>query len=238
VPAGCRVAVLSMRGSCCPVTLAHVQAFVEARALLLGSGPAPRPRRLESFAEVLGVLSLNGDSHVCSKLKAKGEPFIRLRDRAHLIRLATVDLPWLTYGPSHSREHMNALQAQWPRLRFVHYSLNGADDVVKYQKWLGSGPKSRFVTMGRPGFTEKVLAGMRKARINPDDGFCLVGPELPDISSTAVRTALRELDIDALNGLLHPAVSNWCLSESPYSLQTSAAGRTEESHDTAIGTEA
>ena len=34
-----------------------------------------------------------------------------------------------------------------------------------------------------------------------------MGPELPDISSTAVRKALQEGDGEALKGLLHPSVA-------------------------------
>ena len=36
VEPGSRVGVVTMLGSLCPVTLGHVQAFVEARRLLLG----------------------------------------------------------------------------------------------------------------------------------------------------------------------------------------------------------
>lgn len=216
IPAGCKVAVLSMRGSCCPVTLAHVQAFVEARALLLGSGSTARPRRLETFAAVLGVLSLNSDSHVSSKLRAKGERFISMEDRAHLVELATAELPWLMYGPTGSQDAVAALRARWPGLELIQFSLNGADDVVTYRKWAGSGPHHRFVTMGRPGYTQRLLSGLRKAKIDPDDGYCIVGPELPDISATAVRKALYNNDEDALNSLLHPAVAHWCQSRGPY----------------------
>merc|ERR1711924_105782 len=101
---------------------------------------------------------------------------------------------------------------------FTEFDMNGADDVVKYQKWqfVMRRPGSRcvgyrMITMGRPGFTEEVFAGMAECNIDPDDGICFLGPELPDISSTAARDASLRGDCDTLLAMLHPAVANWLL---------------------------
>ncbi len=84
LPPGSPVAVVSMVGSLCPVTLAHIQAYHEARAMLLGEGTAgvagsspgdkaeeeeeasgrrdlegDEPRRRERFAAVVGLVVLN-----------------------------------------------------------------------------------------------------------------------------------------------------------------------------------
>merc|ERR1719235_2450453 len=57
VPEGSTVAVVSMLGSICPITLAHVQCYEEARKLLLDQTPAvPRPEALEPFAACVGFL--------------------------------------------------------------------------------------------------------------------------------------------------------------------------------------
>merc|ERR1719226_349513 len=84
--------------------------------------------------------------------------------------------------------------------------MNGADDVAKYRKWVGAGPKHRMITMGRPGFTERVRAGIASAGVAPQ--HCVLGPELPDISSTAARDASAAGDAKQL---LHPAVAEYLL---------------------------
>merc|ERR1719203_2360245 len=99
---------------------------------------------------------------------------------------------------------MQDLAIQWPRLKFVRFCLNGADDVVKYRKYTWSSSSRRFITMGRPGFTEKVKQGMAAAKVDPKAGYFILGPELPDISSTAARKAVAAQDMGALEGLLHP----------------------------------
>jgi nicotinic acid mononucleotide adenylyltransferase len=213
LPHGSNVAVVAMTGSCCPITLGHVQGFIEARRIFLGE--CQRPAKLQHFDEVLGLLSLNGDGHVSCKLRAKGQPSISLQDRAELVKHATAELPWLKFSLG-SRAEFAALAKNWRHLNFVKFSLNGADDVVTYQKWNGSRESNRFITMGRPGYTEKVVAAMHKAKIDPQQGFFILGPELPDISSTEVRRALRARDLNTLEGLLHPAVLQWCLEKGPY----------------------
>jgi len=172
---------------------------------------------LEHFGEVLGLLSLNGDGHVSCKLKAKGQPFISFKARAELVDLATAELPWLKFSQD-PRSAIATMKKHWPHLKFMRFTMNGADDVVAFQKWNGSREGNRMITMGRPGYTEKVLVGMKKAvpKIDPEQGFFILGPELPDISSTAVRKALRANDLSTLTGLLHPAVIRWCLDHGPY----------------------
>merc|ERR1719220_3234213 len=94
--------------------------------------------------------------------------------------------------------------------------MNGADDVVKYGKWSWASRRARFITMGRPGYTEGVVKGMKGAGVDPEQGYFILGPELPDISSTAVREALATGDRKALEGLLHPKVAEWCIEHGAF----------------------
>jgi len=214
-PDGGNVAVLSMSASLCPVTLGHIQAFIEARKLLLASfATNSRPSGLEPFVEVFGLLTANPDRFVVPKMELKGEPHIPLKDRCALASIAVAEIPWL-----HSTLECGfviSLRRQFPKYRFFNFSLNGADDVLKYEKWKMCTAASRFITMGRPGSTKKVLEGATAAGIDLSVGHFVMGPELPDISSTAVRVALRKGATKELQRLLHPAVMKWCLQHGPY----------------------
>ena len=111
---------------------------------------------------------------------------------------------------------MGALQSAWPQLRFTHIVMNGADDVRKYRKWLWASPEMRMITMGRPGDTESVVREALEAGIDLDEGTFIMGPELPDISSSAARAALCRGDDAAAAALLHPAVLAWCQRHGPW----------------------
>lgn len=215
LPAGSNVAVVTMLGSLCPVTLSHVASFVEARSLLLNESSHPRPARLETFAEVLGFVSLNDDFHVARKLRQNGLASLDRASRLHLVQLAVADLPWMGCE-AHEGISLARLSQRWPQLRFWEFTMNGADDVVKYRKWAWAGPNRRFLTMGRPGSTAQVLEGMRAAGIDPDDGHFVLGPELQDISSTAARRALAAGDELAVARMLHPDVADWCRRHAPW----------------------
>mmetsp|Transcript_30678 Transcript_30678/g.57413 ORF Transcript_30678/g.57413 Transcript_30678/m.57413 type:complete len:255 (-) Transcript_30678:11-775(-) len=207
------VAVLTMRGSCCPVTRAHTQMFERARSILLGRSVI-RPRDTPHFVECVGLLSLNPDSSLWRKFQYSDEDATPLcwDDRALLVRLATKDVPWMglsTLKPEWA-VHSFQLEARWQHLTFIHYHLNGADDVVRYQKWTWASEEARYITMGRPGWTHQVIKGAQEWGIF-DTPYFYVAPELPDISATEVRAALRRRDRAALSHLLHPAVASWCL---------------------------
>lgn len=214
LPKGSRVALVKMVGSLCPVTLGHVQGFIEARRIFLRDPAVPRPKHLEAFVEVVGLLALNSDGHVSGKLARMGERHLWFEDRRRLVELATADYPWLEYD---APEFGRRLEHRWPALEFVHYSLNGADDVSKYRKYTWSGPCSRYITMGRPGDTERVRKGMAKAGVDQERGYFILGPDLPDISATEARRLLRSGEDDVgLRELLHPSVINWCKTNGPY----------------------
>lgn len=209
---GGRVAVVTMTGSCCPVTLAHIQAFVESRQLLLSRG----------YDCVLGGLSLNPDRFVSKKLIEKGLPSISQEDRAHLVHLAIQDYPWMQYnsrewrtkGGSGEEEFCSWHQQRWPHLVFDHFLLNGADDVIRRQKWKWT--RVRQIVMCRPGVTEELMLELQRGGVDTNGDQFIVGPELPDISSTEVRQALANGDQDRLLQLVHSDVAHWCWVKGPY----------------------
>jgi len=210
---GTRVGVVTMLGSLCPVTLGHTMSFVKARDIILGAPGVDRPAHLETFGEVLGYISLNGDRHVGAKLQQKGELHIDAGSRKHLVGLATADYPWMDLETDSGRT-IHTLREGWPKLTFIEFVMNGADDVVKYQKYRGATKNQRFIVMGRPGYTDQVKQGMVDFKVDADAGYFILGPELPDISSSAVRNAFR-----TLADSLHPDVIQWCLLHGPYAPQ-------------------
>lgn len=212
LPDGSRVAVVSMLGSLCPITLGHVQCYEEARRLLLNqASTVPRPEDLEDFAECVGFVYLNGDGYVGSKLRQKGQKALDYEQRCNLVRLATAELPWLCFGGGGQFE--GNLSELHPNLEFVKYDMNGADDVARFHKWKWAGKSNRMITIGRPGFTDDVRGGIQRVvdRGTCAPKHCLLGPELPDISSTAARAASAAGDREALLEILHPSVADWLL---------------------------
>ena len=232
LPNGSRVAVVTMMGSLCPVTRGHVEAFVEARRLLLDVS-VPRPAQLEKFDTVLGVVCLNPDQRVKKKLGVKKEHALGMLERRQLAKLAIAEHgSWLMVEPEHdgAKWEGGAIEARvpvelrrhWPKLHVVHFRMNCADDVAKYKKWTTTTTQeSRFITMGRLGHTEEVRQGMLSTGVDPEAGYFVLGPELPGISSTAARRALAAKDIAALQQLLHPDVIRWYLDadEHPFRQQ-------------------
>eukprot|EP01044_Picomonas_judraskeda_P003516 COSAG03_NODE_290_length_9343_cov_30.055820_9_plen_134_part_01 len=110
LPANANVAVVTMRGSFCPITLGHVRCFEEARQLLLGLGPGTLPAGVEPFAHTVGFLSLNPDHHLRSKFAGKREKPLGLADREMLVRVATAEMAcssthWMQVHPHPQQQH-------------------------------------------------------------------------------------------------------------------------------------
>jgi len=217
LPDGTQVAVVTLLGSLCPITSSHVEGFHEARRILLAEEGVKRPDQLEVFGAVLGYISLNGDRYVGSKMQSNGQPLLDYSKRRELVRLATSDDDWIEDEQHEGFTVGRVLPERYPTLSFTHFCMNGADDVVKYGKWAYASKANRFITMGRAGYTEQVLEGMSRSGVDPS--HFLLGPELPDCSSTAVRHALACRDaasLELLSSLLHPKVKEWLLDNGPY----------------------
>ena len=94
-----------------------------------------------------------------------------------------------------------------------------------------------MITLCRPGSTAALYEGMASARdgrgkpspIAADDPNFIVGPELPDISSTAVRAAARAGDWALLRKMVHEDVAMW-LAGRPWAAQRVEQG-SEETED-------
>jgi len=217
LPDGSRVAFVTMLGSLCPVSRAHLQMFEEAQKLLLtdlGMGP---------HAACLGRIFLNPDSHVTSKFDERGENKkapLSIDQRRELVELTTSDagMRWVKLAVvklgdvARGLGELKDLKVQWPHLRFDWAVLNGADDVVKYRKW--RFPEGDImITMGRPGSMEKLERGMLMLAGGVQESASFVlGPGLPDISSTDARAAARRRDREELVRHVHPRVADWLLT--------------------------
>jgi nicotinic acid mononucleotide adenylyltransferase len=215
LPNGARVAVVTLMGSLSPITLGHVQCFVAARRLLVDGDPQTPASR---FDYCIGFVSLNEDKYLTSKFFGTGETPLFLEDRVELIRLATAELPWLEYSAAHlfdsrtSAETIDGLRARWPSLVFEHFNMNGADDVLKYRKWCDATPSNKFITMLRPGSTDALVQRLQALGWSPHGtANFVVGPELPDVSSSAARRLSRAGDRAGLLQLVHPEVADWML---------------------------
>ena len=189
LPTGTSVAVVMLRGSLCPVTIAHVQGFIEARRLLLGEEGMSRPAKLEPFKAVLGFISLNSDEHVSKKLAEKRQASMSYSKRLELVKLAVAEHMWMGVDLGAS-SMLSTLQARWPRLSFVKLTMNGADDVLKYRKWTQACPEYRLLTLGRRGDTEAVIKAAASAGIDLDAGNFIMGPV-----RRATRRARMELEL-------------------------------------------
>ena len=214
LPPHATVAVVTMRGSLCPITLGHVRCFEEARKLFLGGGGCGAlPAGLAPFAYVAGFVGLNADHHLRAKFASKREKPLNLSDRQALVRAATTESAWLELSAcSRTAGDVTRLRQQFPHLSIQHFEMNGADDVVKYSKWKWAGAGNKMITMGRPGSTPAVIQGMASVGI-PAGGSAdfVLGPELPDISSTKLRAASKRGDRAELLTLCHPKVADWML---------------------------
>ena len=227
LPMGTNVAVVTLLGSLCPITTGHTQTFEVARRLLLqesedGKEALLRPAALERFGEVVGFISLNGDRHVEAKLTKKKQPSLDIQQRRHLVNLATSGWNWIG---QEDREGscLQTLRSCMPHLTFIHFFMNGADDVRKYRKWTWADANNRYLTFGRPGDTDAVVNAALRDHIDLDAGYFVMGPELPDVSSTDARIALARGDVVQARRHLHPPVLEWLLAQGPWRLRPHAA---------------
>ena len=210
------VAVVTLRGSLCPITNAHVQTLIQARQLLLGKKTtATRPEHLEQFGAVVGAISLNSDRHVGAKLHEKGDPSLSLVQRRRLVKQAIKPYAWLGCETGEGAL-IPQLKRRFPQHEFVHFSVNGADDVLRFAKYLHAREDKRIISMGRPGLSCAVELKASQSGVDLDKGRFVIGPELKDISSSKVRLALQTGDHEAAKEMLPPEVYKWCVNHGPW----------------------
>ncbi|CAB9522789.1 expressed unknown protein [Seminavis robusta] len=231
------VAIVTLLGTFSPVTVSHIDAFVQARNFLTNdSMPSEihRPEDLEDLDLVLGFASVNAQSYVDRKFARLGAaPPLPYEDRRYLVELAIQQqkLEWMGLEDWEGCS-VAYLRKQYPNLTFIHFVMNGADDVLKYQKWnYMTDEENRFITMGRPGMTGRLLEELQKAKEWVNLSQFLVGPELQEVSSTQARSALETIQStsadttskkeasEELDALLDRAVKQWCITEGPWAPQ-------------------
>ena len=82
-----------------------------------------------------------------------------------------------------------------------------------------------MICLGRPGFTETVIKQATECGVYLDNGNFIMGPELPDISSTDARMALSQGDTKKVLSILDRKVAAWCIKYGPWqSVERSSVG--------------
>jgi hypothetical protein len=223
------VAVITYVGSLCPVTRAHISCVEEARKIVMDEPtsfacPVSRPA-IEKPDLAVAVISVNSDFYVRAKLRKNGEVALTSDQRLLLIDFATKDLDWV--GCHHNAWRAFAeLKDRFPNIRFSHFEVDGADVALNKEVWTHCADHHKWIVLGRscgPGEfdqTKLIVEMINAGEIVP--GNFIMGPILPDISSTKVRAALNVKDIDALREMLHPDVLEWLLAHNPYAADDKA----------------
>ena len=154
-------------------------------------------------------------------MKRVDEVAVSAEDRRMLVDFAVEDFAWICSSDNAWTE-FDRLERRFPDLEFIHYEVDGADVAIKNRTWLHCSEGSRRVAMGRAcadgeaNPTQEIIALAQDDGVDLAAGLFIVGPELPDISSSRARAALRAGDAAALRGMLHPRVLAWLLSVGPY----------------------
>eukprot|EP00930_Biecheleria_cincta_P088478 TRINITY_DN77720_c0_g1_i1.p1 TRINITY_DN77720_c0_g1~~TRINITY_DN77720_c0_g1_i1.p1 ORF type:complete len:335 (-),score=54.96 TRINITY_DN77720_c0_g1_i1:95-1099(-) len=230
-PENSRIAVVTMQGSMCPVTRAHVDAVLEARKLLRGlksrlAEVAQRPKQLPKFDIVIGFIGVNEDDYVSSKLggRTHSAGFLHADVRRELIDLATSKHDWIV-SCSNIWKCAQELLDVFPKRDIAWYELDGADVALKSRTWNKAWKGRRYACVGRPADpgmdngTEAVIRNMEEADKGLTSewyhqGNYLILPELPAISSTKVRRAVQKKETAALKKLVHADVARCLLDKS------------------------
>lgn len=241
-PEKSRIGMVTLQGSMCPVTRAHVNAVLEARKMLLGrksrlTQVAQRPKKLSKFDIVIGFIGVNEDDYVSSKLGGRtySKGFLHADTRRELIDLATAKHDWIV-SCNNIWKCAQELLDSFPKREISWYELDGADVALKSQTWNKAWKGRRYACVGRPADadmdngTEAVIRSMEEA----DKGLAsewyhqgnyLILPELPAISSTKVRAAIQNKETAALKKLVHADVAR-CLLDSNFRASKLKTGST------------
>ena len=112
LPSGAEVAVVTMQGSLCPVTLGHVRCFREARAVIMDAARSKAPSGTD-FAEYVQKPGYYCDSNCCLAMPMTHAP--------HYCIPSVTPLRCMFHStsyPNKRKVHWNN-QFEW---RFSHYS--------------------------------------------------------------------------------------------------------------------
>lgn len=199
---GSKVAVITLLGSLCPVTVAHISMFEQARRMILSQGG--------KYEHVLGFVSLNTDYHVKTKLSEEMITPLNLFQRKHLVQLAVGDdTPWLHVEET-SGHGFDLAKKRFKDLRFKRFFMNGADDFLKYTKWKENMFYAETIIVGRAEHTARLYdldvsldelskKGFSFCFIAEDDAYLYV-------SSSKVRSLLQAGEQMKAREMLHERV--------------------------------
>jgi len=228
LPPNSTVALVGLTGCLCPFHLSHALALIEARAILMHEETmCPLlPDCFEMsvstppFDAVLGGVYFCSDQHVGKKMFVKGNAPLGLRDRVHLARLAMRDYPWVTVHETGCEGDTYELWKKlYPQLTFVRYHITGTDDCLKYKKWQGTQASRTFVVLRSADIDSpsnaQLFKTLHEEKVKLGEEVVL-GPGLPNISSSEVRNALCKGNIALAKKLLHPDVLEWLRKFGPW----------------------
>eukprot|EP00929_Paragymnodinium_shiwhaense_P112161 TRINITY_DN80418_c0_g1_i1.p1 TRINITY_DN80418_c0_g1~~TRINITY_DN80418_c0_g1_i1.p1 ORF type:complete len:455 (-),score=47.21 TRINITY_DN80418_c0_g1_i1:282-1520(-) len=220
---GGNVAIITFQGTLCPVTVAHIEAVKETRLQLLGEASerlqvAERPQKLPHFQSVFAFIGLNPDDYVASKFGGRraSTGFIPADERRALVDLATGEHDWI-HSCWNVWKCADKLMSEFKEQGLVWYELDGADVALRSRTWNRAWEGRRYACVGRPADpgaengTHDVVRRMEEDGKGPSsewyqEGSYLLLPELPRLSSTQARQALKSEDMTVLNRTLHEHV--------------------------------
>jgi len=208
--------VLISTGSYCPVHRMHLECFEIAKKEL---------EKNHAFLVVAGYLSPSHDRYVTGKMVRNGYSSIRGDDRYEMVRLSSLDSPWLeaspweksqpdfTDFPAVTKFHANYLRDQISKKISAQVSRNvlimylcGADHAVgcflhqaTNYYWCDG-----VVGIGRPGPDTQELIKTEKRH---SKNFYFVQTSTEDVSSTQIRK--RILAGESISDLVFPQVEEF-----------------------------
>jgi hypothetical protein len=237
LPPHSNIAVITFVGSLCPPTVAHVEAVLEAKRLVLKESVGKKGEHVVPDA-VVACISVNPDNYVARKVarsnneqaqardkqslgSASPHGFFTARERQRMLRLSTAEhAKWIEVCPN--------AWARAEQIRFMfqtqhaitRYEIDGADVALKTRSWTRARKQDRYIAIGRPESspgaddgTAALLAELEREKVDLSAGLFLVSRELPPVSSSRVRRALATDDHETLRELMHPAVLDWLVEK-------------------------
>ena len=117
-------------------------------------------------------------------------------------------------GESRTIDTVQALAERHKNTRF--WLVVGADilgEVDRWKDWRGLLQKVRLIVIGRRGFERNAALGADPSALPTADSADL---ELPDVSSTRIRNALRDRDYDAIGAWIPRSILDYIAEHNLY----------------------
>ncbi|KAH3766496.1 hypothetical protein Pelo_1661 [Pelomyxa schiedti] len=205
-----RLVVLMSSGSFAPVHRMHLEMFARAKDFIESS---------DSMTKVVGgFLCPSSDQYVASKL---GNDFINLPARNSMCQIAASQSTWIDvcpWGYASGGKTRDLIEKQlardFPGQNITVREMHGADVVLRCSAW--ARPHCSWVVLGRPSHTQELENILKSSfhhclPVQKNNGITLIPGDLQDISSTAVRNAAREGNLELLNQSLPPGVAEFMM---------------------------